>query len=124
MQKWCKTTTVDFDVALANCMGNRTLLARMLGIFLKNESGFEVKFLAAQAMGDVNTMVRLAHTLKGGAQTMGGTPLSKAAAALETSCQQGVQSELLAQQLKMTLDQLAFAMPTLASLHRDLLVEA
>jgi hypothetical protein len=124
MQKWCKTTTVDLNVALANCMGNRTLLARMMGLFLKNESDFEAKFLAAQATGDVSTMVRLAHTLKGGAQTMGGAQLAKAAAALETSCQQGVHSELLAQQLKMTLDQLAFAMLTLASLHRDLLAAA
>lgn len=111
---------VQLSVALSHCMGNRTLLARMMGLFVKNEADFADKFEAAQAAHDATTMIRLAHTLKGGAETVGAMQLAAAAAELEAGCKQGADGEVLSQQCQTTVDKLKIALHELTDLQKSL----
>jgi two-component system, sensor histidine kinase and response regulator len=114
------TANVQLSVALGNCMGNRTLLARMMGLFVKNEADFAGKFEAAQAAHDATTMIRLAHTLKGGAETMGAMQLAAAAADLEAGCKEGADGEVLSQQRETTVEKLKIALHELTNLQKSL----
>jgi PAS domain S-box-containing protein len=74
---------LDMDVALSY-VGSPSLLLRVLKKFRdKSGKNFEANFLSAVADEDWETQVRLAHSLKGVAKTLGAATLAEAAHALE-----------------------------------------
>jgi PAS domain S-box-containing protein len=79
---------IDIAAALANTDGRPSLLLRILKQFRDTMGkNFEADFAAAQAGGDWRTQMRLAHSLKGVAKTLGAATLAEAATALELAAQ-------------------------------------
>lgn len=78
---------IDARAGLRVMAGNVPFYHRMLRKFAQGEHDFAARFLAAQAAGDADTLVRQAHTLKGLAGNIGAQALYAAAGLLETACQ-------------------------------------
>ena len=74
----------------------RRLLARLVG----QPSDVKVRFEAALANGDQKAPMRLAHTLKGGAGTVGARAVQAATTDLEASCREASEQERLAARLE------------------------
>ena len=95
---------IDTAVGLTHVGGRLPLLLRLLRKFRDNMGAdFEIQFTAALAAGDGATEIRLIHSLKGIALTLGATDLGEAALALEQAVaaddqgkRQDLQTEMLA----------------------------
>lgn len=74
---------VDTTQGLRRAGGNSALYARMLASFCGNQAGAMDALGQALARGDRGAAIRLAHTLKGLAGTLGAGALQRSAAALE-----------------------------------------
>ena len=75
---------IDIAAALVHAGGRPALLLRILKQFRDTMGkNFEADFAAAQAGQDWQTQMRLAHSLKGVAKTLGAAALAEAAYALE-----------------------------------------
>ncbi|WP_146909223.1 response regulator [Arenimonas daejeonensis] len=105
---------IDHHVGLASTLGNAALHRRMLLGFLAANRGFEAKFRAALAGHDADEPLRLAHTLKGTAGTIGASAVQTAAAALEAACQGGAPTEVLLEQLARELQPVIAGLQLLA----------
>ena len=80
---------IDITVALSYLDDDHPLLLRVLKQFRdKLGKNFEVNFVAAKAGEDWETQMRLAHSLKGIANTLGATTLADAAFALERAAEE------------------------------------
>jgi two-component system sensor histidine kinase/response regulator len=90
---------LDTAAGLAGCNGNRELYRRLLQRFAAAQANFTAAFNAARAGADPELPLRLAHTLKGTAGTIGAKGVQAAAAVLEQACRQGADAELIEQQL-------------------------
>jgi CheY-like chemotaxis protein len=77
---------VDIAVGLARANGSRALYARLLKMFLKNNADLQAQWEAAEASGDAAGAMRLAHTLKATAASLGVVAVERAAADLEQAC--------------------------------------
>jgi signal transduction histidine kinase/CheY-like chemotaxis protein len=73
----------DLDAALARVNGDRPMLMRFLRLFRERNAGCVDDIRAALSALDFKTARRLAHSLKGGAGTIGLVELQNAAATLE-----------------------------------------
>ena len=77
---------IDLGLALTNVDGRPDLLRRVLRQFRDNQGrSFQAQFAAAAAAGDWEAQVRLCHSLKGVAHTLGALALCDAAQALFTA---------------------------------------
>ncbi len=77
---------IDVQAGLVSTMQNEALFRRLLIKFHRNYSQFEQEFLAAQASGDTESMLRSVHTLKGVAGSLGMQELAQASAELNAVC--------------------------------------
>lgn len=75
----------DLDMALSRVNGNGEMLARFLRLFCERNSDIVEQIGAAMALQDKEKARRLAHTLKGGAGTIGLVDVQAAATQLEAS---------------------------------------
>ncbi len=79
---------IDITAALANVDGKHSLLLRVLKQFRDNMGkSFEADFAAAQASENWKAKIRLAHSLKGVANTLGAAALARAAHALQLAAE-------------------------------------
>jgi HPt (histidine-containing phosphotransfer) domain-containing protein len=69
-------------------MGDEALYRRLLGMFREREASFATRFQQARDAGDAVACARYAHDLKNVAGSLGMVTLQRAAAALESACQQ------------------------------------
>jgi CheY-like chemotaxis protein/HPt (histidine-containing phosphotransfer) domain-containing protein len=91
---------IDVEAALATTMGKPEFLVRVLRIFVTTQTGFDAKFVAAQAdPSDPEAAGRAAHTLKGAAASICAEPLRQAALALEQAAKQGLPQAEVKQRL-------------------------
>ena len=94
---------IDIEAGLATCAGNEALYRKLLLQFREAQSDFEKDFLEAQLSDDQDTPMRLAHTLKGVAASIGATDVAAAASTLETACKNHESPGALLTQLKALL---------------------
>jgi PAS domain S-box-containing protein len=101
--RWVKPAAaapgLDVAAGLAGCNGNQELYRRLLERFAAAQAHFTADFAAARTGGDPELPLRLAHTLKGTAGTIGAKQVQAAAAHLEQVCRQGADPALIEQQL-------------------------
>lgn len=74
---------IDSKVGLNITQGDINLYIKLLGKFKKNHKDFSVDFKKAQNADDSNAAIRLVHTLKSTAASMGAIGVQDTAAALE-----------------------------------------
>ncbi|MEH6443099.1 MAG: response regulator [Oceanospirillaceae bacterium] len=77
---------LDTHIGLNSTQGNRKLYHKLLLKFYESNIGFSASFMQALSSDDKQAPMRLAHTLKGMAGTIGAKEVEKAAAALELAC--------------------------------------
>ncbi|MCP4786692.1 MAG: response regulator [Fuerstiella sp.] len=83
------TDVIDWTSALKNVDGDRDLLNELMPISLQESKQLIEQLNEATTVEDARTAERLAHTIKGSAQTIGATETRNAAAAIEASAAQG-----------------------------------
>ncbi len=110
-----KLPGIDVAAGLASANGSAELYHKLLRKFRDSGQAFATSFQAAQAGSDPTAPIRLAHTLKGTAGTIGARALQRAAGALEAACQNGP-APAVAAALAKTLDELAPVIVGLAAL--------
>ncbi len=88
------TPAIAAEVGLARVGGNPEQYRRLLHRFRNSEAGAATAIREALHNGDTPTAMRLAHTLKGVAGTLGAAALQEAAAALESALKQGAAAEI------------------------------
>jgi HPt (histidine-containing phosphotransfer) domain-containing protein len=77
---------IDTEEGLKIAQGNEKLYRRLLGKFRESQADFVSHFAAAREAEESDLTVRLAHTLKGVAASIGAKALQGAAQALEAAC--------------------------------------
>jgi PAS domain S-box-containing protein len=87
---------VDTAAGLARVAGNERLYARLLERFGREQGGFAARVRESMDRGDVEGVVRLAHTLKGVAGNLGARRIAAAAKELEQACGNDADSARLA----------------------------
>ncbi len=98
---------IDTVAGLATCAGNAGLYRKLLLQFRASQGDFERTFRAARIGTDDAAPMRLAHTLKGIAASIGAADVAAAAAALETACNQQEAAEAIEGRLAQLLTALA-----------------
>jgi len=94
---------VDVSHGLHMLHGNPASYRRMLGLFVKSHGGDAGKILEHAAVGDVESVRKIAHGLKGAAGALGAGTLAAAAAALDQALRVGdavapqLQAQLIAE---------------------------
>ena len=107
---------IDLTIASVHVGGQMRLLLRILQQFRDNlAQQFERDFRKAHAQGDWDQQLRLAHSLKGVANTLGAMALAHSAQALQTAVRDRA-SARCANLLEQTVAQLATLRTGLASL--------
>jgi two-component system sensor histidine kinase/response regulator len=79
---------IDVKAGLAIAQENQTLYRRLLGMFRDGQRDFVERFQAAQKNGDMKTLKRIAHTLKGVAGNVGAKKVQEVALKLERDCEE------------------------------------
>ena len=113
---------IDTTAGLATCAGNETLYRRLLLQFVDTQKDFTRTFDAARRDTDPGAPLRLAHTLKGVAASIGANQVSNAAQILEADCRDGAATAIIAEHVKQLVAAMA---PVLHSIeaHREALSE-
>jgi len=96
-RKQPRTRGLDSASALARLSGNVTLYRKILARFLESQKDTAKQIRGAFAQNDAPGALRLVHTLKGLAGSIGASELANAAAAFEQTFRQGETPELEAQ---------------------------
>lgn len=86
---WQGVYGLDVPRGMAVMGGDSALYRNMLQRFWQGQQGFAASFHSAWASDDKVTALRLAHTLKGSASTIGATGVAEQAALLERACEEG-----------------------------------
>ncbi|MDB5892180.1 MAG: hypothetical protein JWP47_3011 [Polaromonas sp.] len=101
---------LDIETGMSRMSGKKALYVAMLRRFVAGQTHTPVQISAALSASDLATAVRLAHTLKGVAGTLGAHEVQQAAAALEEALGDGKASAgdiaLLLQTLQELLSEL------------------
>jgi len=97
---------LDLAVGLRHTSGNKALYARLLASFARDFSGFADKLRDILEVGHSDEALRLVHTLKGLAATLGAHEVRSLATTLESSLRDGVDPAKARQQLTDTGDAL------------------
>ncbi|HHP5492651.1 TPA: response regulator [Aeromonas veronii] len=87
---WADLPGLDVPAGLAVMNGDHALYRKMLRRFAESQEAFA----QAHAGGDYGTALRLAHTLKGNAGSIGAQSVQQAAAKLESACQEHADSAI------------------------------
>ncbi|MDG6773243.1 response regulator [Thiomicrorhabdus sp. ZW0627] len=95
---------------------NKSLYFKLLSRFGKNQGEFENQFKQAAESGDWQMALRLAHTLKGVASSIGATELQDRADKLERNCHEDVDKTLLDALLTDVMDRLNPLLEALSAL--------
>ena len=113
---------IDTAAGLATCAGNETLYRRLLLQFVDTQQDFTRTFDAARRDTDPGAPLRLAHTLKGVAASIGANQVANAAQILEADCRDGAATAIIAEHVKQLVAAMA---PVLHSIeaHREALCE-
>jgi signal transduction histidine kinase/DNA-binding response OmpR family regulator len=98
-----ESPSLDTRVGLMHAGGREATYRRVLGLFVEHHATDARQMRVALENGDHAGIVRLAHALKSAAGTLGGMPLSAAAAALEIAARRAAPADELAP-LLATLD--------------------
>jgi len=96
-------TTLDTTDGIGRCMGNLDLYRRLLKGFDKTQQDFGTQFSQTLRAQDLESALRLAHTLKGLAGNIGALALQHAAGELEVACQNAEEGAALDAALQLTL---------------------
>ncbi len=110
---------IDVERGLRHCLNKPQTYRRGLLLFRKSALVFESQFQAARQAADGPLMIRLAHTLKGNAGTIGANGLELAAGHLEALCLQRAAPEPIDGALATVGAVLAIVLPGLAQLGDD-----
>ena len=97
---------IDSARGLATCMGKMPLYRNLLQRFASGTARFADDFAAARTQDDHTTMIRLAHTVKGSAASIGAQALADLCAALEAACEPGQPGEDVDTRLQPVLAEL------------------
>jgi HPt (histidine-containing phosphotransfer) domain-containing protein len=111
---------VDTVAGQATCAGNQGLYRKLLIKFRASNSDFERSFRAARAGTDGDAPMRLAHTLKGIAASIGAGDVAMAAGALETACKDHEPAEVIEERLTQLLAQLTPVLQGIAAVQKKL----
>jgi len=95
---------IDTAAGLSNSQNNSRLYLRLLKKFRDNNINFKKRFRIAQSKNDREALIRIAHTLKSVAGTVGALSIHKAAHALEMACKNN--DQLVEQRLKAVITEL------------------
>jgi signal transduction histidine kinase/CheY-like chemotaxis protein len=98
---------LNIDVGLNSTQGNQALYQKLLVKFYISNSTFSQSFSQALSADDQSTALRLAHTLKGVAGTIGAQQLQSVAGTLENACEnKATKAELmlLQEQVEIALE--------------------
>jgi CheY-like chemotaxis protein len=79
---------IDIEAGLSTCAGNTALYRKLLLQFCDTNRDFGQAIENARCGGDEGEPLRLAHTLKGVAASIGAAAVSEAARDLETACRE------------------------------------
>jgi PAS domain S-box-containing protein len=107
---------IDRAVGLASTLGNEPLYQRLLRMFYDGQRDIADLFHAAHEAGDGASALRLAHTLKSVAGTLGALEVQASAAALENTCLAGGSSDEVSLLASAVADALE---PVMAGLARE-----
>lgn len=88
IERLSKIAGLNTTLGLSGTMDDPELYQRMLEMFCESQKMFSEQFQQACADQDETTAVRLAHTLKGTAATIGAEPVQALAGQLELICEQ------------------------------------
>ena len=91
---------IDINKGLAYLEGNRTLYRRMLALFYSNQKHFVNDMRVVLESGDDQAAIRLAHSLKSVAGSIGLDVIAEAAKALEQACSNGSETQVIEARLK------------------------
>ncbi|HJV23260.1 MAG TPA: response regulator [Holophagaceae bacterium] len=84
---------IDLEAGLVNLMGSRDRYGKLLVRFRELKVGVPAEIREALARGDREVAIRCAHSMVGGAATLGAMVLAEAARALQDALQDGAASE-------------------------------
>ncbi len=88
----------DFEHTLETLDGDRGMVLRVIGVFLGELSGLRNDLCAGVERGDLETLARTCHRLRGSLSVFGAAPATAAVSALEQSAKAGDVTHLHAQQ--------------------------
>ena len=111
---------VDTEAGLATCAGNAALYKKLLLQFRASQGDFGSVFGEALTGPDDAAPMRLAHTLKGVAASMGAVDVAAAAEVLEAACQDHLASGTIETLLAHTLAALEPVLQSIGALQQDL----
>ena len=104
------TIALDLDAALRRASGNMALLIKMMQRFQADAPNFSRNFEEMQVAGDTEGVVRVAHSLKGIAGTIGLLELQNAAGKLESAVRDEGSEEAVRENFTNTLQALEQAL--------------
>ncbi len=104
------TIALDLDAALRRASGNMALLIKMMQRFQADAPNFSRNFEEMRAGNDTEGAVRVAHSLKGIAGTIGLLELQNAAGKLETAVRDATPEEAVSESYTNTLQALEQAL--------------
>lgn len=90
---------LDIKKGLFSTQDNKALYIKLLKKFIKDQSNFESEFLSALEVNDTEYMIRLAHTLKGVAATLGATEIADVSKTLESTCVENESADVIKENL-------------------------
>ena len=79
---------IDVEAGLAIAQENKALYRKLLGMYREGQRDFVERFQEAQKDGDMQTLKRIAHTLKGVSGNVGAKKVQEAALKLERDCEE------------------------------------
>ena len=79
---------IDVKAGLAIAQENQALYRKLLGMYRDGQRDFVARFQEAQKDGDMKTLKRIAHTLKGVSGNVGAKKVQEAALKLEKDCEE------------------------------------
>jgi len=98
---------IDYVEGLEIAQNDPELYLRILRKFIDNHRDFANKFRAAQQRDDATTVIRITHTLKGDAASIGASALQQSANWLESCCSQKLGSDKISAALRRVITELA-----------------
>ena len=114
---------IDTRIGMVTTMQNHKLYRQLLKMFHEGQHNFAETFAAAQKDADSSAAMRVAHTLKGTAASIGAQGIRVAADELEQACENNMPPETIDRLLAKTLLELTPVIAGLTSIVADKIVE-
>lgn len=110
---------IDIQAGLAVSNGSARTYRKVLRLFHQGQREFIAQFAQARRNGEAEVALRLVHTLKGVAGSIGARPLSHLALGLERACRDHDGDDAIERQLSAVADELAKVLNGLAVMAAD-----